>query len=72
MYKETITKNLVGDGDIHSFRFGKNGKGLSEELIAIGERINELSKTQRIYLRETFVDELDDVYEFKFVVMPEW
>ena len=50
--------------------FGKNMKGLSDELITIGNKINELSKTNTVFLRDTFVDELDDVYQFKFVVHP--
>lgn len=50
--------------------FGKNKMGLSDELIIIGKKINELSKTNRIYLRDAFVDELDDVYQFKFVYFP--
>jgi len=50
--------------------FGKNMRGLSNELIIIGNKINELSKTNTIYLRDTFVDELDDVYQFKFVLFP--
>ena len=45
-------------------------KGLSDELIKIGEKINELSKTNRVLMRDAFIDELDDVYQFKFVYFP--
>lgn len=50
--------------------FGKNMLGLSDELIIIGEKINELSKNNNVYLRAAFIDELDDVYQFKFVYFP--
>jgi hypothetical protein len=48
--------------------FGKNKLGLSDELIKIGKRVEELSKEYSVYLRDSFVDELDDVYEFTFVL----
>lgn len=44
--------------------------GLSDELIKIGEKINELSKTNRVYIRDSFIDEADDVYMLKFVYFP--
>lgn len=68
MYKES---KRVGKKEVElTIDFGKNKKGLSDELITIGNRINELSKTNTIFLRDTFVDELDDVYQFKFVLLP--
>ena len=50
--------------------FGKNIMGLSDELIFIENKINELSRTHRVLLRDTFIDELDDVQQFKFVYFP--
>jgi len=68
MYKEELIKKEKETELI--INFGKNMLGLSDELITIGEKINELSKTNRVYLRDTFVDELDDVYQFTFVLFP--
>jgi len=70
MYKEEWIKIEGKHEKELTIDFGKNMKGLSDELITIGNKINELSKTNTIYLRDTFVDELDDVYQFKFVVFP--
>lgn len=50
--------------------FGKNGLGLTSELIIIGEKIAELSKTGLIYMKESFIDTLDDVYSLTFVLKP--
>jgi hypothetical protein len=47
--------------------FGKNGQGITNEIIAIGKRIEELSKDYSIYLHhESFIDTADDVYTLKF------
>ena len=46
--------------------FGKNGWGLSTELIRIGEIVHKISKEYNIYLKECKIDELDDVYDFVF------
>jgi len=48
--------------------FGKNGLGLNDEIVKIGKRIEELSINNTIYLRDAFIDELDDVYQLKFVL----
>jgi len=48
--------------------FGKNMLGITDELVKIGKKIEELSKDNSIYLRDTFIDEVDDVYQFKFVL----
>lgn len=50
--------------------FGKNGLGLTNELIIIGEQIKELSKKGLVYIRECFIDEVDDVYNFTFAYKP--
>ena len=46
--------------------FGKNGWGLSDELIKAGQIIQEYSKTNNVYISKCFIDELDDVYDFVF------
>ena len=63
------TKNIPHGKEL-IIDFGKNMKGLSDELIKIGEKINELSKTHRVLMRDAFIDEADDVYQFKFVLIP--
>lgn len=68
MYIETESK--TDNGTELTIDFGKNMMGLSDELIKIGERINELSKTNRVLLRDAFIDETDDVYQFTFVLYP--
>lgn len=70
MYKEEWIEIEGKNEKELTIDFGKNMRGLSDELINIGNKINELSKTNTIFLRDTFVDELDDVYQFKFVLFP--
>lgn len=60
---------IVMEGKIN-FSFGKNGQGLSDELIKIGELINLLSKDNYIYIVDSFIDACDDVYDLKFNVIP--
>lgn len=68
MYNEKIEQ--TNNGTELTINFGKNMMGLSDELITIGEKINELSKNNRVLLRDAFIDELDDIYQFKFVYFP--
>jgi hypothetical protein len=68
MYTEKT--EITPDGTVLSIDFGKNGQGLSDELITISERIKEISETNRVYLIDTFVDQADDVYQFKFIYFP--
>ena len=70
MYTEELIELEGKNQKELTINFGKNMMGLSDELIGIGNKINELSKTNTIYLRDTFVDETDDVYMFKFVLIP--
>lgn len=49
-----------------SFSFGKNGWGLSDEFISIGNRIKELSKHYNVYLVDAKIDALDDIYNLVF------
>lgn len=65
MYNEELKQ--TDNGTELTIDFGKNMMGLSDELIKIGEKINELSKTNRVLMRDAFIDECDDVYQFKFV-----
>lgn len=60
---------IVMEGKIN-FSFGKNGLGLSDELIKIGNLINLLSKDNHVYLVDSFIDACDDVYDLKFEVIP--
>lgn len=46
--------------------FGKNGHGLTDELAEIGKFVARLSKTANVYIVDTFVDALDDVYSITF------
>lgn len=60
---------IVMEGKIN-FSFGKNGLGLSDEFIKIGELIKLLSKDNYIYMTDSFIDACDDVYDLKFKVIP--
>ena len=41
--------------------FGKNGYGLTTELKEIGEFVERLSKSARIYIEDVWIDSVDDV-----------
>jgi hypothetical protein len=62
-------RKVVMHGVIN-FSFGKNGRGLSDELLEIGKFINTLSKDNHVYMTDSFIDECDDVYDLKFRVTP--
>lgn len=68
MYSEEAKETK--DGVELTIDFGKNMMGLSDELITIGNKINELSKENRILLLDAFCDPADDVYQFKFILIP--
>lgn len=68
MYNEEVKQ--TDNGTELTIDFGKNMMGLSDELIKIGKKINKLSKTNRVFMRDAFIDECDDVYQFKFVYFP--
>lgn len=53
-----------------TFSFGKNGWGLSDEFISIGNRIKELSQTNNVYLVDAKIDACDDVYDLIFEIHP--
>ena len=74
---DTYTKSLFFDGVLQSktcrIRFGKNGLGLTTEFAEISKVVEELSKEGNVYLMDSvFVDELDDVYEMTFKVIPDF
>lgn len=50
--------------------FGKNGYGITSELKTIGEEIEKLSEGGLIYIKDCFIDTLDDVYSFTFLKVP--
>lgn len=69
--KEKIVKHLEGDQEIELLviDFGKNGQGITDELLLVGKRIEELSKVYNVYMHyDSFIDTADDVYTLKFVI----
>lgn len=52
------------------YTFGKNGLGLTDELIKLGKEIKKLSKDNNVYLRDSSIDACDDVYTLSFDVSP--
>lgn len=50
------------------YLFGKNGSGLTDELVEIGKDIDVLSHTNFIVLSDPYFDALDDVYSFKVIL----
>lgn len=46
--------------------FGKNGWGITDELIKIGKIVHKISQQFNIYLDECKIDKMDDVYDFVF------
>ena len=53
-----------------TYEFGKNGWGLSDELIKIGKDIKKLSKNNNVYIDKTNIDTLDDVYDLTVSTEP--
>lgn len=62
-------RKIVVDGTLN-YSFGKNGPGLSDEFLLIGNLIDTLSKDNHIYLEKAFIDACDDVYDLKFRIIP--
>jgi hypothetical protein len=51
--------------------FGKNGQGITNELVLIGKRIETLSEYYNVYMSsDSFIDAADDVYTLKFILSP--
>lgn len=53
-----------------TYEFGKNGWGLSDELIKIGKDIKKLSKNNNVYIDSANIDSLDDVYDLTVSTKP--
>jgi len=51
------------DGNKIKFIFGKNMWGLTDELGKISQEIEKLSKTNNVYLVDSSLDPLDDIYD---------
>jgi len=49
--------------------FGKNGMGLTDELTKIGKKVEKWSKDNHVYIQSAFIDQADDVYQFKFTLL---
>lgn len=60
---------LVVNGTL-TYSFGKNGLGLSDEILKLGGLINELSVNNRVYLVDANIDAADDVYDLMFKIEP--
>lgn len=58
------------NGDEITFSFGKNGWGLSDEITKLGKKISKLSQNNNVYLSDSNIDTLDDVYDLTFKVKP--
>lgn len=54
------------DKGVLKLSFGKNGWGLSDELIKIGKIIQKYSRQNNIYIKKCIIDTLDDVYDMEF------
>ncbi len=69
---KTTTKTLYFDQVPQSreirIQFGKNGHGLTNEFAEISKIVEEQSKQGEVFLVDSFIDSLDDVYELRFKV----
>lgn len=65
----TLPSDIKIDDDkengILKISFGKNGWGLSDELIKIGKIVQEYSRQNNIYIEKCMIDALDDVYDIE-------
>lgn len=53
---------LQADAKSITYCFGKNGQGVTDELLILGGMIKDLSKRFRVYLSDPYFDTVDDVY----------
>lgn len=59
------------ESSILTIYFGKNGQGITSEFLEINNVLDTYTDKFTIYLMEdSFIDTLDDVYEFKFKLIP--
>lgn len=63
-------KNINDSTTQIEIHFGKNGLGLTNELTIIGEKIHELSKKGLVYIKDCFIDSIDDVYDLTLTLKP--
>ena len=67
---ESKVKKKKGMNDKITYSFGKNGWGLSDELLKIGKDIKKLSKNNNVYIEKAIIDALDDVYDITIGLRP--
>ncbi len=68
-----IEKKIIEKSDkktVIEYLFGKNGSGLTTELIEIGKDIDRYSKTNTVILSDPYFDVLDDLYSFYVNLYP--
>lgn len=53
-----------------TYYFGKNGWGLTDELAKISKKIEKLSKTNNVYIKDSGIDTLDDCYSITVELHP--
>lgn len=63
--RPNVTYDWDKENNIIMLHFGKNGEGLTDEFIVIGEFVKKLSERAYIYIEDAFIDGLDDVYDLK-------
>ena len=52
------------------YSFGKNGLGLSDEFDIINQITKLFSKDNHISIHKAFIDQVDDVYDLIFDIIP--
>jgi hypothetical protein len=68
-----MKEEIVRESGVDSYvvDFGKNGQGITNELVLIGKRIEDLSEYYNVYISsDSFIDAADDVYTLKFILSP--
>lgn len=53
-----------------AYSFGKNGQGLSDEFDIINQITKLFSKDNHISIHKAFIDQVDDVYDLIFDIIP--
>ena len=53
-----------------AYSFGKNGRGLSDEFDIINQITKLFSKDNHITIHKSFIDQVDDVYDLVFDIIP--
>ena len=68
LMREPTDEFPVRERNLVEFSFGKNGQGITDEFIKIGNRIRTLTEKNYIYLVDARMDSLDDVYDLIFEI----